>query len=450
MNSDQLNDLIVQGEGTLVEFKRSLTSNIGREICAFANSAGGKILLGVSDSGEIIGISDNNRLRSQIQTIARSADPPIRVEMESIDSVISVNIPPQNRKPYSFQGKYYLREGANSQQMSRDELAEFFYEVGFIHFDRSVCPDFSLDNDMDPDHWLWFQKRAKIPSHMSPETALRNLDLITKEYKITNACAWLLAKNICDFNISAHISCVLFMGTTKANVIDRRDFHGDLYSMINDSLGWILSKINIGYIIEKLHREERPELPMIAIREAVINAFVHRDYRSTGNIQVYLFKDRLEIVSPGGLPAGMTESELGISSMPRNPLLFTSFLRMDLIEGIGSGIRLIYDLCREHQVTEPKITISEKFVMVTFFRSLPSEENPTLSEPHQDSNDSEPELIDNDTSPNSEFIQRFLEPSPPIHWDTAMPNPNLTRNYSELHSLLKNDHEKSHSDKGIP
>ena len=137
--------------------------------------------------------------------------------------------------------------------------------------------------------------------------------------------------------------------------------------------------------------------------------------------------------------------------MPRNPLLFTTLLRMDLIEGIGSGIRLIYDLCREHQVTEPKITISEKFVTVTFFRNLHSEENATLSEPHQDSNHSESdsELIDNDTSPNSKFIQRFLEPSPPIHWDSVMPNPNLTRNYSELHSLLKNNHEKSHSDKGV-
>ena len=92
-------------------------------------------------------------------------------------------------------------------------------------------------------------------------------------------------------------------------------------------------------------REERPELPEEAIREAVVNALAHRDYRSTANVQVYVFKDRLEIVSPGGLPAGMTEADLGIKSVPRNPLLFGMLHRMEAVEKIGSGIRRIRDLC---------------------------------------------------------------------------------------------------------
>jgi len=99
-------------------------------------------------------------------------------------------------------------------------------------------------------------------------------------------------------------------------------FHSDVYSMIDEVVAWILSKINVGYIIEHVKREKRPELPEEALREVIVNALAHRDYRSTANVQVYIFKDRIEIVSPGGLPAGMTEADLGTKSVPRNPLLF--------------------------------------------------------------------------------------------------------------------------------
>ena len=139
---------------------------------------------------------------------------------------------------------------------------------------------------------------------------------------MTYAGAWLLARDIQKFNISADVACALFMGTDKVRILDRRGFHGDVYSMIHEVVAYILSKINVEYVIKHVKREERPELPEEALREAVVNALAHRDYRSTANVQVYIFKDRVEIVSPGGLPAGMTEADLGIKSIPRNPLLF--------------------------------------------------------------------------------------------------------------------------------
>ncbi len=138
------------------------------------------------------------------------------------------------------------------------------------------------------------------------------------------------------------------------------------------------------YIIKHVRREERPELPEEAIREAVVNALAHRDYRSTANVQIYLFTDRLEIVSPGGLPAGMTEADLGVKSIPRNPLLFGILHRMDAVERIGSGIRRIRDLCREHGVAEPLIEVpvcvrrrtgrSDSWVTTTFRRPVTESE----------------------------------------------------------------------------
>ena len=368
MNQNTLSDLVALGEGFTTEFKRSGASGLGREICAFANATGGMILLGVTDDGEVLGIGNHNRLKSEVQSVARSADPPIAVEIESVGQVLCVRVPAQQGKPYSFGGRFFIREGASSQQMSREQIREFFYREGVIHFDETACRKFSLETDLDEENWAVFRYRARVPETMRPEVALRNLHLIGEDGRMTHAGAWLLARDIRKFNVSAHVSCGLFMGTDKVRILDRRDFHGDVYSMIDETMGWLLSKINVEFIIQGLRREERPELPEQALREAVVNALAHRDYRSTANVQVYLFTDRLEIVSPGGLPAGITEAELGTRSVPRNPLLFGMLHRMDVVEHIGSGIRRIRDLCREHEVSEPVFEVTEHWVVATFKR----------------------------------------------------------------------------------
>ncbi len=383
MNQETLCNLIALGEGFTIEFKRSGTSNLGREICAFANATGGVILIGVTDSGKVCGVADHNRLKSKIQSIARSAEPPIAVEMESVGEVLGITVPAQHGKPYSFGGKFFIREGTSSQQMSRGEIREFFHKEGLIHFDETACDKFSLERDLDEENWALFQRRAKIPPDMEPVGALRNLHLIGEDGRMTHAGAWLLARDVRKFNISADVACALFMGTDKVRILDRRDFHGDVYTMIDEVVTWILSKLNVEYIIKHVKRDERPELPEEAIREAVVNALAHRDYRSTANVQIYLFKDRLEIVSPGGLPAGMTEAALGVKSIPRNPLLFGILHRMEAVEKIGSGIRRIRDLCREHGVAEPTIEVSDHWITTTFPRlpvQIRPESVPSLSQ----------------------------------------------------------------------
>ena len=242
---------------------------------------------------------------------------------------------------------------------------------GVIRFDAGPCRRFSLDDDLDGDIWAAFRRRAKIPDQMEPGTAMANLDLLTGDGRVTNAGAWLLANDIRKVHASAHLSCALFQGTTKTRILDRRDLTSDIYSMIEGAMSWVRSKVNVHYLITgTVKRQERPELPMDAVREAVVNAVAHRDYRSTANVQVCLYHDRLEVVSPGGLPAGMTEAELGLKSVPRNPLLFGMLHRMEAVEHIGSGIRRIHDLCREWGVPAPLFDVSEHWVTVTF-RRLP-------------------------------------------------------------------------------
>ena len=295
MNPQSLSDLIALGESSTTEFKRAMPLDLGRKICAFANATGGVILLGVSDAGEIVGVADHNRLKSRVQSTARSAELPISVEVESVGEVLCVVVPPQERKPYSFGGRFFIRDGASSQQMSNAEVENLFYAVGRLHFDKKPCGVFSMKNDLDDETWTHFSGRAKIPEAMDRVVALRNLGLVDAQDRMTHAGAWLLARDIRTFTTSAHMSCALFMGTEKVRILDRRDFHSDIPTMIDEVVAWILTKINVEYVIKHVRREERPELPEEALREVVVNAVAHRDYRSTANIQLYIFKDRIEI-----------------------------------------------------------------------------------------------------------------------------------------------------------
>ena len=256
--------------------------------------------------------------------------------------------------------------------MSRAEIEDLFYAVGRLHFDRTPCSSFDIERDLDDAAWSRFSQRAKVPEAMDRIAALRTLGLVDAKRRTTRAGAWLMARDIRTVTTSAHVSCALFLGRTKSRILDRRDFHGDVPSMIEDAVAWILTKINVALIVRGVRREERPELPEEALREAVANAVAHRDYRSPGNVQVYVFKDRVEVVSPGGLPEGMSKADLGAKSLPRNPLLFSMLYRMDVVEHIGSGIRRILDGCREHGVPEPVIDVSGQWVTVTFPRPDPS------------------------------------------------------------------------------
>ena len=369
MNRPILADLITLGEGFTTEFKQSLPSDLGREICAFANATGGVILIGVDDAGTVIGVQDHNRLKSQVQSVARSADPPVAVEVESEEEVLLVTVPEQHGKPYSFRGRFFIREGATCQQLSRDEIRDFFFQEGLIRLDETPCNAFDPSMEITPSRWAEFAEHAGIDPGLNPMMVLENLHLV-KDARITHAGAWLLADDITRFTLQAGVTCAVFRGSAKTHILDRKEFHGNLYAIYQDVMAYFQAKLNSALIPNARGRDERLELPESALREALVNAIAHRDYRSTANVQVYIFQDRVEIVTPGGLPAGMREEDLGSRSVPRNPLLFSVLYRMRLVEQIGSGIRRIHDACREHGVTEPTIEVSPDWVTVTFPRPV--------------------------------------------------------------------------------
>ncbi len=367
MNQPTLSSLIALGEGFTTEFKRSMPSDLGREICAFANATGGVILIGVEDSGAVVGVGNHNRLKSQVQSVARSADPPIAVEVESEGDVLCVTVPEQHSKPYSFGGRFFIREGATCQQLSREEIREFFFKEGLILLDETPCKAFDPSVEITPERWAEFAERTGIDSGLDPMAVLENLHLL-RDSRMTYAGAWLLADDITRFTLQAGVTCAVFRGSGKTHILDRKEFRGNLYAIYQEVMSYFQAKLNSALIPNAQGRDERLELPESALREAVVNAIAHRDYRSTANVQVYIFQDRVEIVTPGGLPAGMREEDLGSKSLPRNPLLFSLLYRMRLVEQIGSGIRRIHDACLDHGVPTPVIQVSPDWVTVTFLR----------------------------------------------------------------------------------
>jgi len=130
------------GEGQFIEFKESPDKSLPREMVAFANASGGVIYLGITDSGQIKGIETSNRLKSQIQDTARNCDPPVAVLLTQIQNVLAIEVKEGVNKPYSCSSGFYMRMGANSQKMNRDEIPALVIKTGKIRYDEQICTDF--------------------------------------------------------------------------------------------------------------------------------------------------------------------------------------------------------------------------------------------------------------------------------------------------------------------
>ncbi len=368
--------LIDQGEGYNIEFKERISKNIGNEMCAFANTNGGKILIGVGDDGTIVGSQITNQLRSRVHDIARSLDPSLDIQMEIIQDVdvdgdvdvIVIEVPEGVHKPYSAKGKFYIRNGPNSQQMNRKEIRSFFQEEGLVFFDEKPNFDFDLDKDLNSDAFNAFLTRAKISPVLEKRALLDNLYLL-KNGHLRNAGVLFFAKEVTRFFLQATITCVLYRGRTKYKILDRKEYNGDLVSNFKNAMIYLESKLNTEFIIQGGLREEKLELPEDALREAILNAVAHRDYFVTGaNILIEIFTDRVVITNPGGLVKGLKRQDLGKKSLSRNNLLFGLMQRMGLVEKVGSGIVRMRNEMRSYGLDEPRFEIEDDWFTIIFKR----------------------------------------------------------------------------------
>jgi ATP-dependent DNA helicase RecG len=369
-----IESILAAGEGYHIEFKESLDKSFVEEVCAFANSNGGKVFLGVSDKGIIKGVQTDNSFRSRVQDSLRQLQPQLDVKIEVYDNFIVADVPEGSEKPYACSRGFFLRNGANSQKLNRNEIIAFFQKEGRIRFEELRNDKADFETDFDERAFRNFLKLAGITSSIDRMDLLRNLDCITDDGKLNNAGVLFFAKDI-DFLLNhAIVVCVLYKGIEKVNILDKKDFKENIVENIDNAILFVKRHTNVEYRIEKIRREEIPDIPDIALREAIINAVCHRDYFDRGsNVLVEVFDDRVEISNPGGLPSGLKPSEFGTRSVARNPLIASLLHRIDYIEKVGTGINRIKQAVEESDKASVEFYYDGSFSVVFRKRDASSE-----------------------------------------------------------------------------
>ena len=326
-------------ENETLEYKRQYTPDIKKEVVAFANTAGGTIYIGVDDNGTPVGVQDPDAVVQQLTNALRDGIRPdvtmfTRIAIRDVGGcpVVAVTVSTGTRRPYYLTDKglrppgVYLRQGASSAPASEDAIRRMI---------RLTDGD-SFENGRSLIQELTFQTFAAEMQqrHLACGPAqYQTLGILATDGLYTNL--GLLVSDQCQHSIKLAV----FQGTDKLLFKDRKEFGGSIFQQLNEAYQAIDFYNGTRASFEGLLRKDERDYPMEAVREALLNAVVHRDYSFSGSISINLYQDRMELISLGGLVTGFSlEAALMGASQPRNGKLASLFYRMDLIEAYGTGL----------------------------------------------------------------------------------------------------------------
>lgn len=339
-----IDKVIELGEGQFIEFKESFDKTIQKEIVAFANASGGVIYLGITDAGNIKGAEFTNRLKSQIQDIAYNCDPSIPISINQIQSVLVTEVKEGSNKPYSCSGGFFMRMGANSQKMTRNEILALAIKTGKVRYDEQVCSNFDW-KDFDYEKFEYYLKLAGISNNLPKEELLQNLRVLSNE-GYTNAGVLYFAKEPYKYIISSKIRCIHFNDDKRVEILDKKVVDRGIIGNIEFATNYLKELIPVRYEIKDIKRKEFPEYPIEAYREAIVNAIIHFDYFLGDTIAIEKLKSSIIINNKGELL--FPESEFGKKSEARNRLLADLLSRTHFMEKAGTGIKRVTDACKDN------------------------------------------------------------------------------------------------------
>ncbi len=405
MNKNEFDYILQNGESYLVEFKERANSSLAREITAFANASGGRIFVGVTDNGQAVGIEISNKLRSRIQDIANNCQPPVTIDLKGYDNILTIEIPEGKDKPYQCADGFFIRMGSNAQKMDRDRIVEFLQAEGKVRFEEQVHKKFSFEKDYSPAKLEGYLKLAGITQNLDDQTILANLGVAEKigdSLRMNNAGVLFFTESIRLLCEQATITCAVFDGTERIHVLNRKAYTHDIITNINSAIHFVKQELRVEYkMTGTARRKEIYELPLDAVREAVINAVVHRNYFLAGSHTVIeIFDDRVEISNPGGLPRGLSEKDFGRRAVRRNQLLASLLHRIDFVENMGTGINKIRGLLKEAGLAPPKFEFGDFYSIIFLRKKI------------------EPRDTRKSSEKSSEKILRLLKENPEISAET--------------------------------
>ncbi|HLA34286.1 MAG TPA: ATP-binding protein [Rhodocyclaceae bacterium] len=359
MSPQDVKELIRQGENVSVEFKEMPVrpEAVAREMVAFANSVGGVILLGVSDAGELCGVTSENaanRLEEWVMNIARSSVVPaltVGCDILKVDGVdvCAISIPKGNDKPYQTGDKYLIRVGSTNRVASQAELMRLFQVSGVFHYDSTPVAG-ALMNDLNMATLDAFFSSYGIEFSGEEEPARRallcNTDILTDSGAPTVGGLLMFGLNPVRYLPQSGIMFAHFNGNeTDDALIDRQEIGGTLPQQVDTALAVIKNnRLNPSVVDGLKRRATGSVLPDKVFREVIVNACVHRNYSIAGSrIRILMYDDRLEFISPGRLPNTVTVEKLrsGVS-YSLNPVIVKFMDNLRYMDRLGRGFPMIY------------------------------------------------------------------------------------------------------------
>jgi ATP-dependent DNA helicase RecG len=346
-------------EGREIEYKREFNDKANKVLLSFLNTDGGTLYIGIDDDETVVGVVNPDAALLQATDSFRDSvipDPTPYFRAEIIKCggkpVIQIKVERGAAVPYCFKSEglvpkgVYVRVSSNSAQATREHIKQLIRESGGDVF----IEELSINQD------LTFEYANEIFAEKDVafgENHKRTLGIIRADGRYTNL--GLLISDQCPYKIK----CAIFQGTTKKLFKDRKEFGGSIFKQIDDCLTYLKVFNKISSVFEGAYRIDRADYPDVVIREALINAVIHRDYYIEGDILVSLFDNRLDIMSIGGLMPGVTLTLMrhGIS-VPRNGALAKVFSRLNLIEAYGTGLPRIFETYGEYNLT-PEFPVTE-------------------------------------------------------------------------------------------
>ena len=379
---------ILKGESEKIEFKENAKTNTYiKTVVAFANGNGGKIVFGVKDNKEIVGVENEFEVMDGIiNAISDNCYPMIvpDISLHTLENktVILVEIEGGKKKPYYLKSKgmqkgTYIRSGATTRIIEEDYvLKELVLEGENKYFDQQVCHGESVSDEEIEKFCEWLEKLARKNSQNDTEirkitrnTLLSWKVLEEKNGRIFPTNAYILLSGKENWEVSRKIQCGVFKGETRSIFVDKKEFEGSIIMQLEKAYQYVLEKINLGSDIVGIYRVDKYEIPPKSIREVIANAVIHRSYLEPNDIQVALYDNRLEITSPGMLLSGVNVKRMkeGYSKL-RNRAIASVFAYVNIIEKWGSGIPRIMNEIREYGLQEPEFIIFENDFRVSVYR----------------------------------------------------------------------------------
>ncbi|NNJ12004.1 hypothetical protein EKD04_016855 [Chloroflexales bacterium ZM16-3] len=405
MTEETLRQLIDGGESATVEFKIKAPrpAELAERICGMANTRiGGVIIFGVEDATRaLVGLPEPSDTIDITLRAARMLKPPLPITDSTLRhwtlderKLVTLHIPANLGTLYQYDGAFLVRRGTHTVALALDEINAYLNAYGTSRWEVAAAPRATLD-DIDAaavDRHLSFraERSRECQRYVAPADLLLSLEAATHDLQSgalrpTNAGLLMFGYDPQLQLPQSEVVCIKYADSLGVrSYVDRRNLRGTLPELIIQAGHFLKQFIRVGATIRGFFREDEPEYPYEALREAVVNAIVHRDYSRIGEtVRVFIYDDRVEVRSPGGLLPGISLDELvamRVRSVPRNPVL-AGYLRdiPGYMERIGSGIRFMVSEMRRMELPDPEFT-DHQDVVVTFRNGARIEEQPGLTE----------------------------------------------------------------------